>query len=46
MNQAQPVAAAEIYRDATLGKSMLALNNVHAQELSRLEPEWLEQLVA
>jgi len=46
MNQAQPVAAAEIYRDAPLGKSMLALNNVHAQELSWLEPEWLERLVA
>jgi predicted GNAT superfamily acetyltransferase len=46
MNQAQPVAAAEISRDAQLGKSMLALNNVHAQELSWLEPERLQQLVA
>ena len=31
---------------APLGKTLLVLNNAHAQELSRLEPEWLEQLVA
>jgi hypothetical protein len=46
MNQAEPVETAEISPGTLLGKSMLALNNAHAQELSWLEPERLKQLVA
>jgi predicted GNAT superfamily acetyltransferase len=46
MNQAEPVGAAEISPDTLLGRSMLALNNAHARELSWLEPERLKQLVA
>ena len=41
----QFVAPAEISRTESLGKALLALNNAHAQELSWLEPERLEQLV-
>jgi uncharacterized protein len=46
MNEIQSIAAAEISPAMTLGKSMLALNNAHARELSWLEPHRLEQLVA
>jgi predicted GNAT superfamily acetyltransferase len=46
MSQAQPVTAAEISPETLLGKSMLALNNAHAQELSWLESGRLGQLVA
>jgi uncharacterized protein len=40
-----PVTAAEISRDASLLKALLALNNAHARELSWLEPQRLTQLV-
>jgi predicted GNAT superfamily acetyltransferase len=36
----------EVAAAAPLGAAILALNNAHAQELSWLEPERLEQLVA
>jgi len=39
------VAPAEISDGTSLAKTLLALNNAHAQELSWLEPERLEQLV-
>jgi len=47
MNDAEPrsVDAADMLRDAALGKALLALNNAHAQELSWLEAERLEYLV-
>jgi len=45
MNETQIVTAADIVPATTLGQSMLALNNVHAQELSWLEPERLQHLV-
>jgi uncharacterized protein len=41
----QSVTPIEISRTAPLGKTMLALNNAHARQLSWLEPERLEQLV-
>src|SRR5882724_5757248 len=41
----QPVSAAQTSQDTSLGKTLLALNNAHAQELSWLEPERLEHLV-
>jgi predicted GNAT superfamily acetyltransferase len=41
----QSVAPAEISRAGSLGKTLLALNNAHARELSWLEPERLEHLV-
>jgi uncharacterized protein len=39
------IAPAEILRDEPLAKTLLALNNAHAQELSWLEPERLQHLV-
>jgi uncharacterized protein len=39
------VAPAEISDGTLLAETLLALNNAHAQELSWLEPERLEQLV-
>jgi uncharacterized protein len=39
------VTSAEISQGEALGKTMLALNNAHAQELSWLEPERLEHLI-
>ena len=39
------IAPAELSGDALLAKTMLALNNAHAQELSWLEPERLQHLV-
>jgi uncharacterized protein len=41
----QSVTPIEILRTAPLGKTMLALNNAHATQLSWLEPERLEHLV-
>ena len=41
----QPVTAAQTSQDTSLGKSLLALNNEHARELSWLEPERLQHLV-
>ena len=47
MNDAEPrsVEAAEMLRDAALGKALLELNNAHAQELSWLGAGRLEYLV-
>jgi predicted GNAT superfamily acetyltransferase len=45
MDQTHPITAADFAPATTLGQSMLALNNVHAQELSWLEPERLQHLV-
>jgi predicted GNAT superfamily acetyltransferase len=42
----QSIAPAEISRDEALAKTLLALNNAHAQELSWLEPARLEHMVA
>jgi predicted GNAT superfamily acetyltransferase len=39
------VTSAEISHGEALGKTILTLNNAHAQELSWLEPERLEHLV-
>ena len=39
------VAAAEVSQTQPLGRTLLALNNAHARELSWLEPERLEYLV-
>jgi predicted GNAT superfamily acetyltransferase len=39
------IAPAELSGDALLAKTLLALNNAHAQELSWLEPERLQRLV-
>jgi predicted GNAT superfamily acetyltransferase len=44
-SEVQSVTLTDASRTAPLGKSLLALNNAHAQELSRLEPERLEHLV-
>ena len=41
----QAIAAAEVSRGEPLAKTLLALNNAHAQELSWLEPERLEHMV-
>jgi predicted GNAT superfamily acetyltransferase len=41
----QSVTSAEMSQGEALGKTMLALNNAHARELSWLEPERLEHLV-
>jgi len=41
----QFVAPAEISRAGSLSKTLLALNNAHARELSWLEPERLQHLV-
>ena len=41
----QSVAPAEMSRAGSLSKTLLALNNAHARELSWLEPERLEHLV-
>ena len=42
----QSVAPAEISPGQPLANALLALNNAHARELSWLEPERLQQLVA
>jgi uncharacterized protein len=42
----QSIAPAEILRDEPIAKTLLALNNAHAQELSWLEPERLQHLVS
>jgi len=42
----QPIVAAELPKDGPLSVALLALNNAHAQELSWLEPERLQHLVA
>jgi predicted GNAT superfamily acetyltransferase len=39
------VTLAEVSNDEPLGKTLLALNNAHARELSWLEPERLQRLV-
>jgi predicted GNAT superfamily acetyltransferase len=41
----QAIAAAEVSRGEPLAKTLLALNNAHAQELSWLEPDRLEHMV-
>src|ERR1700686_5221152 len=41
----QSVAPAELSSGAPLGKTLLALNNAHAAQLSWLEPERLEHLI-
>jgi predicted GNAT superfamily acetyltransferase len=41
-----PIAAPELSSGAMLAETMLALNNSHAEELSWLEPERLQDLVA
>jgi hypothetical protein len=41
----QSIAPGDISRGEALAKTLLALNNAHAQELSWLEPERLEHLV-
>jgi predicted GNAT superfamily acetyltransferase len=41
-----PVTAEQASQDTSLGKTLLALNNEHARELSWLEPERLQHLVA
>ena len=41
----QAIAAAEVSRGEPLAKTLLALNNAHAQELSWLEPGRLEHMV-
>src|ERR1700738_3939673 len=41
----QSIAPADISSGEALAKTLLALNNAHAQELSWLEPERLEHLV-
>jgi len=41
----QSIAPAEVSRDKPLAKTLLALNNAHAQELSWLEPAQLQHLV-
>ena len=48
MNDSEPrsVDAADMLRDAAVGKALLALNNAHAQELSWLEAERLEYLIS
>ena len=43
--QILPISNAEVTPGATLAQALLALNNAHAQELSWLEPERLQQLV-
>ena len=43
--ESQPVSAAEASPGTSLGKTLLALNNEHARELSWLEPERLQHLV-
>lgn len=46
MNQEiHSVTAAEVSQTQPLGRTLLALNNAHARELSWLEPERLEYLV-
>jgi uncharacterized protein len=40
------IAAADMAPGSLLGRTLLALNNAHAQELSWLEPERLRHLVA
>ncbi|MGH6707822.1 MAG: GNAT family N-acetyltransferase [Bradyrhizobium sp.] len=42
----QPVTSDEISPGTSLGKTLLALNNEHARELSWLEPARLQHLVA
>jgi hypothetical protein len=41
----QPVTAADVAPTEPLGQALLVLNNSHAQELSWLEPERLQNLV-
>ena len=41
----QPIASADTSPGTSLGKTLLALNNEHARELSWLEPERLQHLV-
>jgi uncharacterized protein len=41
----QSIAAAEVSNDEPLAKTLLALNNTYAQELSWLEPARLEHMV-
>ena len=41
----QPITSAEISPGTSLGETLLALNNEHAQELSWLEPARLQHLV-
>jgi uncharacterized protein len=44
--QLQSFTSADVSQSEPLGKNMLALNNAHARELSWLEPERLQSLVA
>jgi predicted GNAT superfamily acetyltransferase len=44
-SQVQDITATDAAPATTLGKTLLALNNAHAQELSWLEPERLQHLV-
>jgi predicted GNAT superfamily acetyltransferase len=41
----QPITGVDASPTAPLGKTLLVLNNAHAQELSWLEPERLQHLV-
>jgi uncharacterized protein len=45
LGQLQSVTCADTRQDQPVGKTLLALNNAHAQELSWIEPERLEHLV-
>ena len=45
MSDSELIARTEVSRRALLAKTLLALNNAHAQELSWLEPERLQHLV-
>ena len=44
-SQVQDITATDAAPTTALGKTLLALNNAHAQELSWLEPERLQHLV-
>jgi predicted GNAT superfamily acetyltransferase len=46
LDQLHSVTSADTWRAEPLAKTMLALNNAHAQELSWLEPKRLEHLVS
>jgi uncharacterized protein len=46
MDKIFSVAASDANRTGPLGQAVLALNNAHARELSWLEPERLEHLIA
>jgi predicted GNAT superfamily acetyltransferase len=45
-SELQSVSISDLSNDALLGQNLLALNNAHAQELSWLEQERLQHLIA